>query len=216
MAKKKAAEFGQRLAEAIADAGVSVSEFQRRMETRSKMYPTRKFGYAYPTIMGYLHHGKIPSLEWVTEAADVLGVRLRWLQHGEEPKRMTHRLHPALRARLEKLKETGFFKTEEEFAQFSEELEAQTAVSDLLPMTSGLDSHVEDMLRETVGRLRAKWELGEGAQNRQRRYVDDIATVAKAISVQLETLGIDPDRLTRDQLEGYFAGVCCGLQHLSR
>ncbi|MBI4539485.1 MAG: helix-turn-helix transcriptional regulator [Gemmatimonadetes bacterium] len=67
----------RRLREAIDLRGVSVRAFHREMTGR------RVAGSSYPTIHRYLSGRTSPSLEFLREAAQVLGVREAWLAAGE-------------------------------------------------------------------------------------------------------------------------------------
>lgn len=61
-------------------AGISIREFQRRMDERDVR------GSSYATVHGYLHGESAPSVEFLREAADVLGVRDEWLVLGRGPR----------------------------------------------------------------------------------------------------------------------------------
>jgi hypothetical protein len=62
---------------APADIRGDKKAFQRAM--RARLGPERAQGTSYPAVLGYFAGKVSPSLEWLTEAADVLGVRLPWL-----------------------------------------------------------------------------------------------------------------------------------------
>lgn len=76
---------GNRLRRAIEEGPgeFSVRGFQREMEARLKDTGVR--GYTYPSINSYLHDETSPSVAFLEQAADVLGVRLSYLAAGSGP-----------------------------------------------------------------------------------------------------------------------------------
>lgn len=79
------ATLGERLRLAVeawepGDGRPSVRRFQREMEKRLGERGGR-MGVSYPAINSYLQDASKPSLEWIDEAADLLGVRAVWLAY---------------------------------------------------------------------------------------------------------------------------------------
>lgn len=70
--------LGDRLRVAIRQSGYSHHGFARAMEARGV------YGSHYRTLVNYLKGRTEPSLEWLDEAADLLGVGAQWLAHGDD------------------------------------------------------------------------------------------------------------------------------------
>ena len=70
-------EIPERLRWALDEhAGISIREFQRRMDGRGVR------GSSYASVHGYLNGESAPSVDFLREAAEVLGVRDAWLVLG--------------------------------------------------------------------------------------------------------------------------------------
>lgn len=69
--------FGGRLRDSLAIAGLSVREFQRRLEEQNVL------GSSLPAVHRYLTDKTSPSVEWASAAARLVRVRLAWLLAGE-------------------------------------------------------------------------------------------------------------------------------------
>lgn len=99
MASENARTVGERLRKAITEHWVrqegertSIRAFQEEMERRAKDPQVADPqwgrgrpgpGVSYPSINAYLQDEATPSLEFLKEAADVLGVRHEWLAFGD-------------------------------------------------------------------------------------------------------------------------------------
>lgn len=83
--------IGERLREAIElwppeGKQRGVRRFQREMEARAAVLASggqSLLGVSYPSINSYLNGETVPSIEFLREAADLLGVQFVWLVTGE-------------------------------------------------------------------------------------------------------------------------------------
>lgn len=84
-------EIADRLSKALhfwADPKTGKSDkktFQEIMQARFEGRGGQR-GVSYQSVLSYFDGSSTPSVEWLLEAADVLGVRFAWLVAGEEPR----------------------------------------------------------------------------------------------------------------------------------
>ena len=77
----EATRVGDRMSTALQRRGWDARRFHGEMRPRLN---GGKSGSAYNTILAYLNNQSEPSLEFLRQAADVLGVRQEWLIVGVE------------------------------------------------------------------------------------------------------------------------------------
>ena len=175
-----------RLREAIQEVwGGSIRGFQREMERREVR------GSSYATIYSYLRGDTQPSRDFLEAAADVLGVRLRWLRFGEgEP--------------------TG-----------EEEVAGQALLEDAVADFEGAVEEVflpNQLSGWARGAIWEAWKYYRPFLSEQTDAVHQEADsrstarrVVEAIAAPLGTLGIEPAGLRRRDLNNYVTAACQAL-----
>lgn len=71
--------IAQRLQDALRRSGSDKKAFAADMRSRLG----DRGGVSYPTVLGYFDGSALPSVEWLTAAADILDVRAAWLAFGD-------------------------------------------------------------------------------------------------------------------------------------